>query len=104
MYIKGGRFTTFFELQTLFKWQYIDLLYWKHQKKFQADCRSFEDFKIKLDPLIYKSIFLKFFLFKNRVIPQKKRTDKGTVRFIKKQMKNERVMPWKLCFFFVWFS
>ena len=66
MYIKGGRFTTFFELQTLFKWQYIDLLYWKHQKISGGLLhRSFEDFKIKLNPLKYKSNFLNFFIQKS---------------------------------------
>ena len=49
IWCKGGRFTTFFELQTLFKWQYIDLLYWKHQKKNQADC-FFWGFQNRIGP------------------------------------------------------
>ena len=67
MYSKGGRFTTFFELQTLFKWQYIDLLFMKHEKKIQADCfiGLVRISKSNWSPSHIKVIFLHFYIQKS---------------------------------------
>ena len=40
LYTNGGRFTTFLELQTLFKWQYVDLPNWKHPYLFDFQKRA----------------------------------------------------------------
>ena len=95
----GGVELPSFEEQTLFKWQYIDLIYWKHQKKNSGRLlhRSFEDFKIKLDPpLIYKNDFLNFVIKKTSYTLKEAHlnTDWGTVGYTKNKWKrNDTLVP-----------